>query len=354
MIIGAGLAGSTLAWRLDQLGHSYRIIDSPKLACASKVAAGLINPVTGKWMTKSWAIDSLMPLAREFYGSIEEKLGVALYQNLPIRRFFTNKEDGERAARRIRNPRYKKCVGSILRAGDLPVGIRDDLGSVIIEQGSRVDVPLLLDTLKNYFKAKGSFSEAEFQEEALISKTVSSENLWTYQSLNLEVSKVVFCQGIHALKNTYFKNLPLIPIKGDILSLKLPQINLPQGIYYKQRWLHSLDENSQGCLCRIGATYEDGISEVAPSTKAKEALIQSLKSILGAQVDYEIINHSSGIRPTTEDTRPLIIQHPEHASLFAINGLGSKGTSLAPLLSKVLLDYSINSKPLPTFSEDFK
>jgi len=305
-------------------------------------------------MTQSWAIDTLLPLAKEFYQSIEKQLGVALYRDLPVRRFFTNEGDQKRAARRIMNPRYKEYVSSILNPGDEPVGVSDALGSVTIEQGSCVDVPLFLNTLRNYFIEKGCFIEAEFQEADLIKKAEGPQPLWAYEGLDLEATHVVFCQGIHALENTYFENLPLIPIKGDILTVHLPNRQLAHGVYYKKRWLHAFEQTPEGALCRIGATYEEDCAEATPSPKAKEHLTESLEALLEAPLKYKVIKHASGIRPTTQDTRPLIVQHPEHPSLFAVNGLGSKGTSLAPLLSKALLDYFIDSKPLPDFDEDFK
>ena len=86
--------------------YNYKIFDAPNLACASQVAAGFINPVTGKWMTESWKIDTLIPKARAFYQDIERQLGIRIYQDLPIRRYFINESDSIRARRRIKNPRY--------------------------------------------------------------------------------------------------------------------------------------------------------------------------------------------------------------------------------------------------------
>ena len=73
--------------------YNYKIFDSRNLASASQVAAGFINPVTGKWMTESWKIDTLMPKAKAFYQDIEERLGINIVQDLPIRRYFINQED---------------------------------------------------------------------------------------------------------------------------------------------------------------------------------------------------------------------------------------------------------------------
>ena len=67
--------------------------------------------------------------------------------------------------------------------------------------------------------------------------------------------------------------------------------------------------------------------------------------MLGSDLQFTIQAHRSGIRPTTKDAKPLLIQHPVHSSLYAINGLGSKGSAMAPYLSKLFMDQ-IKNNPL--------
>ena len=45
LILGQGLAGSLLAWHLIGGGQKVRVIDDAHRSSASKVAAGLINPL---------------------------------------------------------------------------------------------------------------------------------------------------------------------------------------------------------------------------------------------------------------------------------------------------------------------
>ena len=69
--------------------------------------------------------------------------------------------------------------------------------------------------------------------------------------------------------------------------------------------------------------------------------------MLGTNLLFEIEEHRSGIRPTTKDAKPLLIRHPTHSSLFAINGLGSKGSAIAPYLSELFMDQM--GKEFPKF-----
>jgi len=54
LIIGQGICGTMLSWWLEKAGMSYVVADDPKPDSASRVAAGVINPVTGRRMVKTW------------------------------------------------------------------------------------------------------------------------------------------------------------------------------------------------------------------------------------------------------------------------------------------------------------
>ena len=51
---------------------------------------------------------------------------------------------------------------------------------------------------------------------------------------------------------------------------------------------------------------------------------------------FEILSHNSGIRPTTKDRRPLLGRHTTLKRLHLLNGLGTRGVLMAPLLSEWL------------------
>ena len=81
LIVGQGLAGTVLGWSLTRAGIEWRMIDAGHERAASRVAAGIINPVTGQRWVKTWRIEELWPETRTAYLSIEQELGVTL---LPV------------------------------------------------------------------------------------------------------------------------------------------------------------------------------------------------------------------------------------------------------------------------------
>ena len=90
LIIGQGLAGTMLAWELERAGIAFEIADCGHEGAASAVAAGIINPITGRRLVKSWRYESWFPVARESYRALETALGTTLWHDMRIRRTFAD------------------------------------------------------------------------------------------------------------------------------------------------------------------------------------------------------------------------------------------------------------------------
>ena len=72
IIVGQGLAGTLLAHDLLENNQSVLIIDKPHAAMASRVAAGLFNPVGVKRCIRSWRADDFLSFAIERYKFLED------------------------------------------------------------------------------------------------------------------------------------------------------------------------------------------------------------------------------------------------------------------------------------------
>lgn len=88
IIVGQGIAGSLLAWELLEKGFKVLVIDDGYKSSASKVAAGLINPITGMRLVKSWEADKFLGLAKSYYINLEKRLNVNFFKEREILRIF--------------------------------------------------------------------------------------------------------------------------------------------------------------------------------------------------------------------------------------------------------------------------
>src|SRR5476649_368487 len=78
LIIGQGICGTFLSYYLHKAGKNVMVIDEPQPFSASKAASGIINPVTGRRIVRTWMIEEIMPFAVEAYTQVGNELGETL------------------------------------------------------------------------------------------------------------------------------------------------------------------------------------------------------------------------------------------------------------------------------------
>ncbi|MGC4022408.1 MAG: FAD-dependent oxidoreductase [Cyclobacteriaceae bacterium] len=93
IIVGQGLAGSCLALQLISRKKEIVIFDEPSKNRSSSVAAGLFNPISGKWMTKAWMADEVFPELFSFYHEAEKELHSNFFYPRPVYRPFISIEE---------------------------------------------------------------------------------------------------------------------------------------------------------------------------------------------------------------------------------------------------------------------
>ncbi len=88
MIVGQGIAGSLLAWELLERGLRVVIFDDGYKSSSSKVAAGLMNPITGMRLVKSWEVNKFLGLAKSYYINLDERLNFNFFKEREILRII--------------------------------------------------------------------------------------------------------------------------------------------------------------------------------------------------------------------------------------------------------------------------
>jgi glycine/D-amino acid oxidase-like deaminating enzyme len=61
---------------------------------------------------------------------------------------------------------------------------------------------------------------------------------------------------------------------------------------------------------------------------------------------FKILFHKAAIRPATIERRPFVGFHPQFQNLGILNGMGTKGTSLAPFFANQLAQHLVHGFPL--------
>ena len=69
-IVGGGLAGCSLAIALHQRGKDVKIVDRGDSVTSTKIAAGIVNPITGPYLTKGPRFNEFWSNPLKFYRKI--------------------------------------------------------------------------------------------------------------------------------------------------------------------------------------------------------------------------------------------------------------------------------------------
>jgi glycine/D-amino acid oxidase-like deaminating enzyme len=103
LVAGCGLSGVLLSWSLIKAGRSVIVFDDRQMHTASRVAGGIINPVTGKRMVRTWLIEELLPFARQTYGELGDELNTPLVKECCTLDFYADREQKNLFEERMKN-----------------------------------------------------------------------------------------------------------------------------------------------------------------------------------------------------------------------------------------------------------
>ncbi len=333
LIIGQGLAGSILSYKLIKHGCKIVVIDKDEMPASSKIAAGIFNPITGRKMVKTWNADKLFPELSRFYPEIELFLNSSFYHPMPIYRPFLNPEEQNDWMGKSLDEGFRKYIkGNYTQPRNGEV-VFDDYGGLELNFGGYVDINTLLTSFRNFLVEKNLLLDEAFEEEKLIFKTSG------IQYRDFTAKCVIYCDGPTGAETKAFSWLPYRRVKGELLIIKLPVqfdaiINrgvfvLPIGEY----------------LYKVGSTYDWKDMSWNTTKLAANQIEDKLKKLL--KCDFEIIDHIAGIRPATLDRKPFLGHHPTNKRQLVFNGFGTKGVSLMPYFGEKLCQFLIQGTKLP-------
>ncbi|EAR00571.1 NAD(P)/FAD-dependent oxidoreductase [Maribacter sp. HTCC2170] len=332
LVVGLGLAGISFCEQLEENDKSYRVV-SDGSQISSLVAGGLYNPVVLKRFTLAWHADVQLEAAMPFYKKLETKLGVKLNHGIPIYRKFASIEEQNLWFEASDKPKLTKFLSTeIIENNNLGIDAPFGLGQVL--HTGRIDTGALVDAYKSFLGKRENILSETFDFDCVD----ILENHIEYKSF--KAKKIVFATGFGLKSNPYFNYLPLNGNKGELLTIKAPNLR-EENIIKSSVFIIPLGND----FYRVGATYDRTDKSNDSSDRAKSELLQKLHTFL--KCDYEIVNHVAGIRPTVSDRRPLVGVHPIHQNMMVLNGFGSRGVLIAPTVSKQLFDFIESGNPLP-------
>ena len=330
LIIGGGLAGCSLAWRLIQKGETVRIIDNKKNK-SSSIAAGMINPIVFRRVTKSWRVDAFLPEAVRFYQDLESATQRNFFSQIKIRRFFASDQEKKYWDEKQKTTEYQKYLSPSENHKKPYSNPGKKWGSGIVKNAYRVDSVCFMKEIHALLLSRNVMTYESFDQHQLNPHQLAYKNE--------RYASVVFCCGSDQDRIPYFNRVEIQHTKGQLLTISSLEMT------EKETWNHKGFILPTGPnLFKVGATIERGARDTCITKEGKEHLTHVLEGLFSGS--YQVSKQVAGLRPTVYDRRPVLGEHPEHKGLYIFNGLGTKGYLMAPLLAHEMMRFILLGEPV--------
>lgn len=331
LLIGQGISGTFLAHELQKAGQSVLVMDAVNQRSASKVASGIINPVTGRRIVKTWMIDELMPFAREAYQDMDRLLQIDCIAEKDVLDCFSTPQ--MRLAFTGRYQEDQQYLALPADENDQRNYLHYDFGYGIIHPCYWIDLSLLLQRYRRQLLQNGQLLEEKFELAQLEVK----DNEIQYHHINAR--KIIFCDGVAGFSNPFFNRLPYGANKGEALLVEIP--GLPNAHIIKKGY--SLVPWKEKVFW-LGSTYLWEFDNDEPSPGFYQFAKNWLQ--LTVKAPFTILDHLAALRPATLERRPFVGLHPVHPCIGIFNGMGTKGCSLAPYFARQLVNLLVHHIPV--------
>lgn len=332
LIVGQGICGTMLSWFLKKEGKPCLIIDDNNENASSKIAAGIINPVTGRRYAYTWMIEDVMPFAVRTYKEIGSYLNLKLASSKSIIDFFPSPQMRNAFIERLtENDTYLHSFPDQNRFNQY---FNYDFGCGEVSPAYTVHLQLLLSSWRKKLIELNAIKEEKFD----LNELKVEKDFILYQNITAE--KIIFCDGVYGVNNPWFQMLPYAPNKGEALIIECDELT-NEHIFKKGLMLAPLPEKD---VYWVGSNYQWEFENDDPSQQFYEYATTVLNGWL--KKPYRILAHKAAVRPATLERRPFVGFHPVFQNIGILNGMGTKGTSLAPFFAHQLTQHLVYHFPI--------
>ncbi len=339
IIVGQGLAGSLLAWEMINAGQHVLVIDNHHYGSSSKVAAGIINPITGHRINLTSGFVEFLGIAKNTYHQLAETFGQSFFEPINQQRLIKNPGQQSYYLKRLEQEDYQPFVQTLSHQTEQIFSRlkNAEFGIGNIQQTYRVNTQTLLESLRNWLLDRDSLRQKKLDYQDI---NISNNSVRITGSEEISADNIIFCEGFQAIHNPWLKDLPFKCAKGDILTVQLDQTN--DTLLNWGHWLLPTAKDAQKAY--LGASYQWQNMNLDPDNTVAKELIDSLEK--HTTLNATLIDHRTGIRPTTINRKQFIGVHPQHKNLYCFNGFGSKGCLTIPHYAKLFTRHFSHQESL--------
>ena len=345
VIIGAGVAGLSIGWRLLQAGAQVTILDRGQ-------------PGGGA----TWAAAGMLAVTAELEDAVQVERELAVQSNRLWPAFAAEVE--QTSGLTVGFARS----GSLLLADDLAsLEVMRARGPVVDAVGARTIAPMLADDLAGglwaadeaqvdsralgealtiaFLKAGGTVLPNEAVVTVEQKGGAATALLTPYGRYHADA--FVIAAGAWAGQlDIPFAPVPIAPVKGEMIALAPPPGVAPPG---PMIWGNGVYLVPRPDRLLVGATVQEAGFDTSLTAQARDSLRARAERLIPSLRQWALVEHWAGLRPKSPDGLPLLGPAASR-NLFVAGGQFRNGILFAPAIAQMMADLVLGKgQVIPDF-----
>lgn len=352
-IIGAGISGASLAYRLTRRGHAVLIVDDGRPGRATGWNPGGINPLHGPGFPGPMA-----PIYHQAHRlHLDQQADVRALSDIDygwrtIDRLFLAANADEAASLQALAPHYEALDGFSARWMDNGDIARWDervgpawIGGLMTRGNARLDA----ERYRLALIAAATRRGARLVNGRVECVTGVGDRIAgiRWAEGRADISALCMATGSWAEDRiagwSPGATVMVTPLIGDLLLIKAaggpPLADVSHGLV--ALYQHDRDHYWLGGTERTAGPLGDGGAAI------RDRLIAGARRLMPGWRSWQIVAQSSAARPATPDNRPVLGRTPAYRNGWVINGGGGKGMLLSAWMAKTLCRMIEKDEDLP-------
>jgi len=352
VIIGGGVAGLAIGWRLAQSGCAVDVLERGLVGRASSWAAAGMLAATAETGVSNEPHAQLARAGREAWSGFAAELENAYGGSIGFRNCGAMLVAHSDARAATLKSVAAELAGRGERAAWLPPGDARALepllsanikGVLHAPDDAQVDNRILSSALAAAFVRAGGTLREHCDVQSLeisggrIAAAVTSGG-------TILADKVVIAAGAWSSAIGGVRDIlpPVRPAKGQMTALAPPDGgSLPNGLIWGEEIVYLVPRT--GTLL-VGATVEDTGFETSVSREARDDLIRRAVSLLPSLKDWRVVESWAGLRPRTPDDAP-VLGATSVSGLYVASGQYRNGILFVPVIAEMMRDAVLEKDP---------
>jgi glycine oxidase len=345
VVIGAGVAGLSIGWRLQQAGASVTVLERAQPGRGATWASAGMIAATAELGDSDRAEVKFAARSAELWPRFASEIELASSIGIGFSRdgtLIVGRNETEAAQLRTRASHTLRFLSGDEAHRLEPLLAPDTCGALLDPAEAQVDNRALGPALAIAFQRAGGVlqtNEAVVRLEIENGRVVGARTPFHRH----DADAFVLAAGAWSAR---LEGLPpdavppIIPVKGEMIALQPARETLPSHMI----WGNDIYMLSRHGYLLVGATVAREGYDTATTEAAARWLFERATSLLPAVRDWDVVEHWAGLRPGSPDDLPLIGASAVHG-LFIASGQFRNGILFAPAIAEamkaILLDNTV-------------